>query len=81
MKRIFALMLAVLMIMTLAGCNKQIVDTTYSFNYAIVGLPNGDVVEGKVQSWDDWEDSDMVQVTIDGKTYYTHATNIVLIDE
>lgn len=42
----------------LAGCNKQMVDLTYSYNRAILSLPNGEVVEGKVSSWTDFEDGD-----------------------
>ena len=62
-----ALLLAVSALI-LAGCNKQMVDLTYSYEYAIIGLPNGEVVEGKVSSWTDFEEGDQIQVKIDGKT-------------
>ena len=65
----------------LAGCNKQMVDLTYSYEYAILSLPNGQVVEGKVSSWTDFEDGDQIQVKIDGKTYLVHSSNIVLISD
>ena len=65
----------------LAGCNKQMVDLTYSYEYAILSLPNGEVVEGKVTSWTDFEDGDQIQVKIDGKTYLVHSSNIVLISD
>jgi len=67
--------------MVLAGCNKQMVDLTYSYEYAIIGLPNGEVVEGKVSSWTDFEDGDQIQVKIDGKTYLVHSSNVVLISK
>ena len=82
MKKVIALLLAViavLSVMLLAGCNKQMVDLTYSYEYAIIGLPNGEVVEGKVSSWTDFEDGDQIQVKIDGKTYLVHSSNVVLI--
>ena len=41
----------------------------------------GQVVDGKVSSWLDFDDSDAVQITIDGKTYLTHYTNVCLINE
>ena len=66
---------------TMVGCNMQMVDMTYSFEKAIVYLPNGEVVEGKVDSWLDFENSDMIQVKIDGKTYLTHISNVVLISD
>lgn len=66
----------------LTGCgNMQVLDTTYSFEKAIISLPNGDIVEGKVQSWTDFEDADQIQVKIDGKQYLTHISNVVLISE
>ncbi len=65
----------------LGGCNKQMVDLTYSYEYAIIGLPNGECVEGKVSSWTDFEDGDQIQVKIDGKTYLVHSSNVVLISD
>jgi len=68
-------------VLLLAGCNKQLVDLTYSYEYAIIALPNGEVVEGKVTSWTDFEDGDQLQIKIDGKTYLVHSSNVVLISE
>lgn len=74
--------LAIILIFGLSGCgNMKIIDTTYSFEKVVISLPNGNVIEGNLTSWKDWEDSDMVQVKIDGKTYLTHSTNVVLISE
>lgn len=72
----FVIMLA---LMFLTGCNKQIVDLTYKFDYAIISLPNGEVVEGKVQSWKDYEDGDQIQVKVSDTTYLVHAANVALI--
>ncbi len=69
------------MVLALSSCgNKQFLDTTYTFNRAIVSLPDGSVVEGKVSSWNDY-DGDQLQVVIDGTTYLLHASNVVLISE
>lgn len=67
--------------MLLSGCNKQMIDTTYKFDRAIIELRNGTIVEGKVQSWTDFEDSDQIQVKIDGVTYLVHSSNIDLITD
>lgn len=80
MKRIICFILALLMILclmaTTAGCgNRQILDMTYTFN------PNGEIVEGKVSSWKDYEDGDQIQVVINGKTYLVHSSNIALIND
>ena len=82
MKKVIATILAVALLaalVLLAGCNKQMVDLTYSYEYAILSLPNGEVIEGKVSSWTDFEDGDQIQVRIDGKPYLVHSSNIVLI--
>ena len=83
MKKIIAILLVAVIALSMAlittGCNKQLVDLTYSYEYAIIGLPNGESIEGKVSSWTDFEDGDQIQVKIDGKTYLVHSSNIVLI--
>ena len=84
MKKFAVIALAAVLLIgavVLAGCNKQLVDLTYSYEYAIISLPNGDVVEGKVSSWTDFEDGDQIQVKINGKTYLVHSSNIVLISD
>lgn len=78
MKKLMAIVLAVVMLLSLSACNKQIIDMNYTFNYAIIQLPNGEIIEGKVQSWTDFEDGDQIQVKIDGVTYLVHSANIVL---
>ena len=82
MKRLFYILLTLVLLVTmLCGCNKQIFDTTYTFDKAIISLPNGDIIEGDVQSWTDYEDGDQIQVVINGKTYLVHSSQIVLIAE
>lgn len=65
----------------LMGCNKQVVDLTYKYDRAIISLPNGEVIEGKVDSWTDFEDGDQIQVKIDGVIYLVHSEDVVLIAE
>ena len=81
MKRIIIIvMLLALTALTLTACgNKQIIDMNNKFDRAIISLPNGAILEGKVQSWTDFEDGDQIQVKIDGKTYLVHSSNVALI--
>ena len=65
----------------MTGCNRQIVDTTLTFDKAIISLPNGEIVEAKVTSWKNYEDGDQIQVKINGKTYLVHSSNVALINE
>ena len=50
-----------------------------SFQYAYVYLDGNKIVEGYVSQWRDYEDSDAVQVQIDGKFYLTHYSNVILV--
>lgn len=81
MKKIFAITVAIIMAMTMAGCNKQIIDMTFAYDRAILALPNGETVEGEIQSWTDYADGDQIQVKIDGVTYLVHSEDVVLIAE
>lgn len=65
----------------LTGCNKQLIDTTYSYDKAIISLPDGSVVSGEVDSWTDYSDGDQIQVKINGTSYLVHSEDIVLIAE
>lgn len=51
---------------------------TYNYTYGYVELPNGECVEGTVDSWTDYDNSDQIQVKIDGVTYFTNTTRVVL---
>lgn len=82
MKKYIILAIAiVLIIATFAGCNRMLMDTTYSFERAIIQLPNGKVIEGDVEGWMDFEDGDQIQVKINGITYLVHSSKVVLISE
>lgn len=79
MKKILAIMLVMIMAVSLIGCgNRQLFDATYTFDYAIIELPNGEIVEGKVDTWNDYE-GEQLQIKIDGVTYLTHSENVVMI--
>jgi hypothetical protein len=69
-----------LLMIGLTGCgNQQFFDTIYTYDRAILALPNGDVIEGKVDSWRDYDNSDQIQVKINGVTYLVHSVDVVLI--
>lgn len=81
-KKIVSIILASALIGSfVVGCgNKTFFDTTYTFDYAIISLPNGEVVEGEIKEWCDYEDGDQLQIKMkDGSTYLVHAEDCVLI--
>ena len=82
MKKFFVLLVSIAASLTvLVSCgNMQLLDTTYTFNYAIIQMPDGSVVEGDVQYWRDFEDADQLQIVIDGATYLVHSANAVLVN-
>lgn len=86
-KKIYAL-IAICLICTICftGCgNRDMWDTVYTFDYAYISIPDGSVIEGKVDSWGrvdswrDYEDSDLLQIKIDGVTYLVHSSNVTLL--
>ena len=79
MKKLYVLIAAMILAFALAGCNRQVFDMTYKYDKAVVSLPDGTVVKGKVDSWRDYEDGDQIQVKVDGVTYLVHSANIALI--
>lgn len=83
MKKIVKYACMISAVAMLAGCgNQQIIDTVWRYDYAIIKMPSGEVVEGPISSWRDYDDSDSLQVVFtDGKVYYTHACNVCLIAE
>lgn len=80
-KYVMLILVLIIALISLCGCNKQMVDVTWKFDRAVVRLADDRVVEGKVQSWNEFEGSDMIQVKIDGVSYLTHSSNVVLIAE
>ena len=64
--------------MMLVGCgNYKMFDTTFTYSWAQIKLPDGTIIEGKVDNWNDCE-GDQLRITIDGTTYLVHAANAIM---
>lgn len=82
MKKIIAITILVCTLLTLVGCNYQMFDTNYKFDYAYISYGDGTVEKVDVASWRDFEDGDQIQVTAtDGSVYLVHSSNCVLVKE
>ena len=85
MKKIIVIVLIITLCLFLSACqigNRKIgFDTTQTFRWAIIQLGNGELIEGSIDSWRDFSESDTVQITIDGITYLTHYSNTILMTE
>lgn len=86
MKRIIATMLLIIaMAALLSGCQikhgNRIIEgkDVQTFTYAYVRLGDKDITEGYITQWRDYDDSDVVQVLINGKFYLTHYSCVVLV--
>ena len=79
MNKAIAIATIIALTLCLASCNKQIVDTQYQFNYAYINVADMYHVQGEVESWCDYEDSDQIQVKIDGVTYLVHSSDVTLV--
>lgn len=63
------------------GCNKDLLDTNYTYDRAVM-LIGGEVVEVQVKQWRDYEDGEQIQViSTDGKTYLVNSVNCTLIND
>ena len=81
MKKIICVILILISALTLTACygnRERGWDTKWNFEHVIIQLGNGELIEGKVDSWRDFSESDAVQVTIGGITYLTHYSNVIL---
>ena len=82
MKKIFLVALALVIALAMTGCsigNNAQFDFKYTFHEAQISMPDGTVVSGQIQSWNDYEDSDVIQLKIDNIVYLTHYSNVVMI--
>lgn len=84
---ILALILIIITV-ALAGCDGSYYKTgnritggkdVQTFTYAYVVLGGQEVARGAITQWRDYDNSDVVQVLINGKFYLTHYSNVVLI--
>ena len=61
----------------LSGCNKQILDLDYNYKEVYI-IDTQETI--KIKSWNDYENSDMIQFTdTNGKVYLTHSSNVILM--
>ncbi len=81
-KDTFVAFICVFMVIAIMGTGvfftfngNRTLDTKFYYDYAIVQLANGSVIEGKVDSWRDYE-GEQIQVTINGETWLVHSANL-----
>ena len=50
-----------------------------TFTYAYIVLDGQEIARGAITQWRDYDNSDVVQVLVNGKYYLTHYSNVVMI--
>lgn len=78
MKKCIAIFIATIATSVLCGCNRQMSNLTYSYDYAQFKMPDGTIVEGELDSWRNYN-GEQVQVVIDGVTYLVNSMNLVIV--
>ena len=87
MKRTFLAVLLIVLLVALSACSDPTIKgnrVTYgkdvqTFTYAYIRLGDKDIVEGYITQWRDYDDSDTIQIMINGKYYLTHYSCVVMV--
>lgn len=84
-KLILFIALIVIILILCAGCEyksgNRIIGgkDVQTFTYCYIVLGGQEVVRGAITQWRDYDNSDVVQVLVNGKFYLTHYSNVVMI--
>ena len=82
MKKIIAIFMLIVALVSMSACNKDLIDTVYSYDYAIIEFPDGTSKKVEIKQWTDYEDGDQIQIkATDGTIYLVHSTDCVLVKE
>ncbi len=80
-RKILTLCLLTSLSLSLISCNRQIIDTTWKFNKAII-LLGDETIEIEIDSWMDYDKDTSIQIKAkDGTSYLTDLKNVILISE
>ena len=74
------IVICLLCLLFLNGCNKQIIDLDYNYDKAVCNY-NGDKIVLKIDKWRDYEDGEQIQIKSGDKTYLLSMYNCYLVDE
>ncbi len=86
MKKIVVVLLFVATILCFSSCKNfrgyDWIDTKYSFDYAIIKMPSGEILTVEIEKWADSNDGEQLTITAkDGTVYLVNSVNCVLVKE
>ena len=82
------ILMLIILTVTLASCDDSYYKTgnritggkdVQTFTYVYIVLDGQEIAKGAITQWRDYENSDVVQVLVNGKYYLTHYSNVVMI--
>ncbi len=82
MKKVFCtVVLVIVLVFLLVGCSEGSMpsDKNPKNLYAIITLPNGDIVEGKVKEYHRYDEG-CVEVYIGDDVYFVHSARVVFVN-
>ncbi len=77
---IIGIIVALGVVCSLTGCNRQMIDLDYTFNYAYINI-GGELQKIEIESWKDYEGEQIQIKDKHGKTYLTSSYNCTLVKE
>ena len=80
MKKIGIFIVIAVTIFSLVGCNKDLIDTNYTYTKAITTIGN-EKVEIEIKQWRDYDGEQIQIVGKDGSVYLLSMNNTALINE
>ena len=87
-KILVLIMVLVIATLLLSSCDESYYKTgnritggkdVQTFTYAYIILDGQEITKGAITQWRDYDESDVVQVLVNGKYYLTHYSNVVMI--
>lgn len=76
---ILVIVMALGLMVCLAGCNKQLIDVNYTYHYAILNRGDGEQII-EISSWKNF-DGLFKLTSVDGISYLVHPARVILLTE
>ena len=80
MKKIIIILIMILLLLSITGCNRQVMDFNYTYDKAVCVVAN-ERFELAIDKWNDYEGEQIQIIAKDGNTYLFSMNNCYLIKD